>query len=87
VKDVDTAIGLSYILTAPDAEQSANLQCFGSECRNTLYEVVTCPDSPTKFANPFTDSPTPRFTKLIRGGQLYILCDNKTYNAQGEEVK
>jgi len=30
------------------------------------------------------DSPTPRFTKVMKDGQLLIFRDGKTYNAQGE---
>jgi len=34
-----------------------------------------------------TDLPSDRFTKIIKDGQLYILRDGKTYNAQGTEVR
>jgi len=33
-----------------------------------------------------TDSPSDQFTKIIKDGQLYILRDGKTYNAQGWEL-
>jgi len=33
-----------------------------------------------------SDSPSDRFTKIIQDGQLYILRDGKTYNAQGGEL-
>jgi len=41
--------------------------------------------TPTNL-NQLTDSPTDRITKIIKDGQLYILRNGKTYNAQGGEL-
>jgi len=40
----------------------------------------------TNLDNQLTDSPSDRFTKMIKDNQLYILHDGKTYNAQGTRL-
>jgi len=40
----------------------------------------------TSIRDSITDSPVNQFTKIIKDGQLFILRDGKTYNAQGGEL-
>jgi len=64
------------------------------------YEIDTQNASGTSLANytgeftttsgtaldQLSDSPSDRFTKVMKDGQLYILRDGKTYNAKGGEL-
>jgi len=59
---------------------------------NSIKVVRTKPHTPpTGYeevqADQFTDSPTDQFTKFMRNGQLLILRDGKTYNAQGVVIQ
>ncbi|MCQ2310354.1 MAG: tyrosine-protein phosphatase [Paludibacteraceae bacterium] len=89
-KDVDSALGLSYILTTPDNVQSDDLLCFSSECRDASYRLIDCPSTPTGFFR-LTDSLRNAVYSscfaFVQNSHLYIFRNGELYNAQGQHLK
>jgi len=89
VNAIEVANGYKFTITSLNPGTKYNYKidtknAAGTSLANYTGEFTT--KNPTAL-DQLADSPSDRFTKVINEGQLFILRDGKTYNAQGAVVE
>ena len=83
-KDVDLEQGIGYTLCVANQEDSEQFVAYANECRNANYQLMECPEIPTKAMD--TQSIKSNVRKIWKDGMLFIVHGTHTYTLLGNKI-